>query len=300
MLDRTGIDWLLCMFDFEIYFDNSEPEPATTSSPAFPMAIAACYIFSKEQCDHYVRNFDEVRRTEGFEVFHMTDFMANPCQTKPFCDWDQAKRDRVYYRIANLINTRVRTGFAFGVPCESFDLHAPQHMKDILGKRHFTFAVRCALYLVQQWYARYGKGKAVQYVFDRMGKGKGEIMTIFDGMKEFPEVAESMGVQLNDPDGFTFQNKEFFKPLQTADILAWNMRRHLQDFISRGKPDTPPPIRPYFQFLRKAPIRVGFFRDVQIERGAAEMLEYEEREGKPAFKATRRQLKQWKAAHAAK
>jgi hypothetical protein len=41
-LDRTGVDWWLCMFDFETYWDNSEATPATATLPAFPMAIAAC------------------------------------------------------------------------------------------------------------------------------------------------------------------------------------------------------------------------------------------------------------------
>jgi hypothetical protein len=173
MLDRAGVDWWLCMFDFEIYWDNSEATPATEKLPAFPMAIAACYISTKEQWTEFNRNWTDALTDAKIPFFHMTDFMASREHgIKPYCDWDQPKRDRIYYRLANIINTRIRTGFVLGLPTEAFDLHTPQSVKDDLGKRHFTFAVRSTLDLVRNWYAIYGRGRAMQYVFDRMGKGR--------------------------------------------------------------------------------------------------------------------------------
>jgi hypothetical protein len=58
------------MFDFEVHFDDSGTDANT------PVAVAACYISSKEQWDEFVRNWDEVRETEGFDVFHMCEFVA--------------------------------------------------------------------------------------------------------------------------------------------------------------------------------------------------------------------------------
>ncbi len=285
------------MFDFETYWDNSEATRATATSPAFPMTIAACYVSTKEQWGEFSKNWGRVLTDEGLAFFHMTDFMASREHgIKPYCDWDQPKRDRVYYRLANIINTRVRAGFVLGLPTESFDLHTPQHFKDDLGKRHFTFAVRSALDLVSHWYAAYGSGKAVQYVFDRMGKGRGEIMAIFDIAKEGPELAAQLGVRPNEPDEIIFENKEFFKPLQAADILAWNMRTFMQNEISRGLPEAPARIRPYFQVLReaKAPVRIGFFRDRDLEKAANDISDYEERQGKPAYKLTHKQFNEWR------
>lgn len=295
MLQRAGVDWLLCMFDFETYWDNSEATPATADLPAFPITIAACYVSTKEQWDEFNKNWKKALDDYGLAYFHMTDFMVSRERgVKPYCDWDQPKRDWFYYRLANIVNTRISTGFAFGVPNESFDLHTPQHFKDDLGKRHFTFAVRSVLDLVSQWYASYGSGKAVQYVFDRMGKGKGEIDAIFDITKERPEWAAKLGVRPKEPDGIMFQDKELFRPLQAADILAWNMRSFMRDEINRGLPQTPGRIRPYFQVLRKPPMRIGFMRDSDLEKAARDISEYEEREGKPAYKMTRRQFSKWR------
>lgn len=300
MLDRTGVDWWLFMFDFESYWDNSEATPATNKSPAFPMTIAACYVATKEQWDEFKRNWDDARKEESFDVFHMTDFMAKPeYGVKPFCDWNQVKRDRVYYRLASIINTRIRMGFALALPVEAFEVHTPQYVKDDLGKRHFTFVVRGILDWIRQWYAVYGQGKAVQYIFDRMSKGNGEITAIFDLMKEHPELSRELGALPHDPDGLSFQNKEFFKPLQAADILAWNMRSFMQDEISRGLPPLAPTrLRPYFDILWRdrpnlhRPMRIGFFRDSDLEKGAIDMRDYEQREGKRPYTMSRRKLKE--------
>jgi hypothetical protein len=94
-------------FDLEAYLDDSGTDGNT------PIAVAACYISSKEQWDHFARNWDEVRFAEGFDVFHMCEFVAKrEAGHKPFCDWDNTKKDRVYKKLASIINTRIRRGFA--------------------------------------------------------------------------------------------------------------------------------------------------------------------------------------------
>ena len=95
------------MPEFQAYCDDSGTDANT------PVAVAACYIASREQWDFFVRNWDEVREREGFDVFHMCEFMAKPeAGHKPFCDWDNIKKDRVYKKMASIINTRISRGFA--------------------------------------------------------------------------------------------------------------------------------------------------------------------------------------------
>ena len=287
MLDRTGLDWLLYMYDFEIYWDDSGTHKES------PIAVAACYVATKEQWDLAVREWSEVQAVEGFGAFHMADFMAHPSVgKKPFCDWDQRKRDRVYYRLASIINTRVRMGFALAVPKKHFDTYLLSTlMKDEQGKEHFTFAVKSVLGWVAEWHERYGLGKSVQYVFSLMSKGKGEIMQIFDLLKEHPEIAQRLGFKYRDPDGLMFQNMESFKPLQAADILAWNTYNFMQREIRRGLPDNFAPLHPYFDKLwTDGPrMRIAFFREGHLRDAAADMRAYEEREGRPGYILSRRQ-----------
>src|SRR5271165_2856544 len=265
------------MFDFEIYWDDSGTHTQS------PIAVAACYVATKQQWDLAVKEWDATAVAEGFDTFHMADFMLHPkCGLKPFCDWDEVKRDRVYYRLASIINTRVRMGCSMAVPKDHYDAYIPQQVKADLGREHFTFAVRSVLDWVKQWHKRYAEGKKVQYVFDFMSRGKGEIMQVFDFLGERPEMAQELGYVPSDPDGVSLQKKELFKPLQAADILAWNTYNFMQEEISRGLPDKPAPLHPYFDVLwRNRPMQVGFYREGDLRDAGSGLLDHEEREGQP-------------------
>jgi len=89
MLQRGGFDGWIWMFNIEVYFDDSGTHAES------PIAVAACYAATKTQWDEFVRNWDDARREEGFDVFHMADFAAKPERgIKPFCDWSPEKRHR--------------------------------------------------------------------------------------------------------------------------------------------------------------------------------------------------------------
>jgi hypothetical protein len=56
------------MFDFEAYWNNSEATPATATSPAFPMTIAACCVSTKEQWGEFSRQY--VRQVRAVQLFY--------------------------------------------------------------------------------------------------------------------------------------------------------------------------------------------------------------------------------------
>lgn len=259
------------MFDMEMYFDDSGTHEGS------PVAIAACYVADATQWKEFCRNWDEARAEEGFDVFHMADFMARPDkQKKPFCDWDKRKKSHVYSRLASIINTRVRVGFGFGIPTEAFDKCASADFKKEMASDAFNYAIQCLLGVVQQWHVQFGKGKAIQYVFeDRAGMGK--VHQVFDLLKEKPREAEKLGFRADVQGGLSFQSPKQFKPLQAADILAWNMNAHMRDIVLKGLPDNP---RPYFDLLRKNRVmKLGFLSDAQVKECFDTMRRYEEENG---------------------
>src|SRR5208282_2955541 len=137
MLDRTGTDWLIAMF--EAYFDDSGTDPKSD------IAIAACYVSTKRAWGEFVDAWDRVKREEGFDAFHMAEFAAPSGQGhKPFCDWDNQKKDRVYGRLARIINENKRIGIASAVPKKFYDALPPLIHK-YHGKDHYAFAVRMCL-----------------------------------------------------------------------------------------------------------------------------------------------------------
>src|SRR5258708_1273333 len=134
---RTG-NRDLVMFEFELYCDDS----GTDSNS--PIAVAACYVASKNQWHEFGRNWEEVMQVEGFDCFHMAEFVAKPkAGHRPFCEWDNIKKTRVYEKLASIINIRVRKGFGIAIPKAAFDGAAPQHFRDHYASDHYTYAVMC-------------------------------------------------------------------------------------------------------------------------------------------------------------
>src|ERR1700688_3408179 len=100
-LRRAEPESLIAMFT--AYFDDSGTDGNSD------IAVAACYISTKRSWDDFVDEWDRSAWQEGFDYFHMSDFMAPPGQMKkPWCEWDNIKKDRVYARLAKTINQNKR------------------------------------------------------------------------------------------------------------------------------------------------------------------------------------------------
>jgi hypothetical protein len=103
----------------------------------------------------------------------------------------------------------------------------------------------------------------MQYVFDWEMSGsrkRQEISMIFDMMNK--EIEPMFGVEGG---GYGFQHKEEFKPLQAADILAWQMNNHIRKVMPLGT-DSLDLLHPGFRLLREdEDMDLGFFTDSQID-----------------------------------
>jgi hypothetical protein len=251
MPERTRTDWLIGMY--ESYWDDS----GTDSS--CPLAIAACYVSRKSGWDRFTDAMFRIGREEGFEAFHMADFASG---AEPFNDWDQPKKKRVFQRIAIAINENKLAGFGLAIPKEVLDRVVPtlpERIRAKCGKHHYTFAVKATLTMIAKWRAESEIRLPMQYVFDRMGKGKGEIMEIFD--KKNLRDWDALGKLGMEPEGYSFQDKAEFKPLQAADVLAWQTNWHMRNVIALGK-HCADDCHPHFKVLRlDQTMRLGFMTE---------------------------------------
>lgn len=193
---------------YEMYADDS----GTDSSS--PLAIAACYISTKRSWSQFAEEWDRVGQSEGFTVFHMKEFSARrEFGIKPFCDWDNDQRKRIYQRLARIINDHKRVGFGIAVPKNVFDRIVPtlpEPVRTKCGTHHYTFAVKVLLTLIADWRQKCGIKAPMRYVFDQMGKGKGEIMSMWDHIDDF-DAQGKLGMERK---GYAFENKAIHKPLQ--------------------------------------------------------------------------------------
>lgn len=270
------------MFEFELYCDDSGTDGNS------PIAVAACYVASKCQWNEFDRNWDAVLRGEGFTYFHMAEFVAKPeAGHKPFCDWDNNKKSRVYDKLASIINTRVRKGFGIAIPKAAFDAAAPQHFRDHYANDHYTYAVMCCIGMIADWRAQYSVTPPIEYIFDQ-GSPQEQISAVWKIIGRDPHYAQKYGLA---PNGFSFRDKKVFKPLQAADILAWQMRNHVRRLLDRYKSlslvssaDEVRLCHRGFRCLRQdRPMCLGFYSEEQMRKVFTDAEDYEQKHGKAPY-----------------
>jgi Protein of unknown function (DUF3800) len=248
------------MFELEVYFDDSGTDAGT------PVAVAACYVAEKTQWDEFVRNWDEVRLEEGFDMFHMAEFVAKPeMGHKPFCDWDNAKKTRVYRRLASIINCRVRKGFAIAIPKQPFDEYAIDEFKKHYAENHYVWAAKTVMGLIENWRKQFSITAPMQYVFESGSLGQPQIERVWKECLLHEGLDKKHGIV---PNGVLFQDKRHFKPLQAADILAWQMQNHLRRtvMIGRDANDKKNAHQGFLLLRENRPMDLGFYSREQTRK----------------------------------
>jgi hypothetical protein len=192
-------------------------------------AVAACYASTAEQWKEFERNWKDAEQDEHFGVFHMADFAA--CQ-KQFKGWSDAKRERVLDRLCRIIRVRARVGVSYGVNKRDYDEVIQGKFRNYSGQFHYTYAVRSALAFIRAWRHAYESQSTMQYVFDQMSHGKGELISVMDwAIEQSKKEAKTSGIMV--VGGYSFESKETVVPLQAADILAWTTFQHMQAKVSK-------------------------------------------------------------------
>lgn len=260
------------MFEFEVYFDDSGTDNGT------PVAVAACYVAKQNQWDEFVRNWNDVSTEEEFEMFHMAEFVAKPeMGHEPFCHWDNTKKSRVYAKLASIINTRVQKGFAIAILKKPFDEFVFDEFKQY-AENHYVWAAKSVMGFLDTWRQRYSISEPMQYVFESGSLGQHQLERVWSDCLKHPGSMAKYGIV---QDGVHFQSKKLFKPLQAADILAWQMQNHMRRTVTQGRdPNDIKFVHPGFFALRNnRPMDLGFYSHEQIKKAFANTKEFHRKNG---------------------
>ena len=180
---------------------------------------------------------------------------------EPWCHWDNSKKDQVYRRLAGIINDNKRIGIGVAVPKFVYDT-VPQRIRDHYGNEHYTFAVRMCLMK-----SPYGAKKVLILSpcnhFDWEAPGTPKHIEISAMMGNFHERLRPLfGL---DTGGFSFQRRQFFKPLQAADILAWQMNSYIPKIYPQGELNFDK-LHAGFRILRQdQEMNIGFFSESDMQ-----------------------------------
>jgi len=242
-----------------VFFDDSGTHAESQ------VAVAACFISDKPRWADFDEKWRVLLEDEQFTCFHMSDFLAREGEFK---NWNDEKRERVFNRVLGIVDKCAWQGYATAVIKNDYDRAITGKLREKIGDRHYTFAVQgCIFYLQQFMHQKEADG--IQYVFDRMTKGHGEIGDLFSDLVHDP-AGDYFGIHEG---GWSFQSKKRFLPLQSADILACEAYRYMRDHVI-GKDRTKEPL---FQSSVKVPIlRPQFFDyDSLVEFASVVTPQYE-------------------------
>jgi hypothetical protein len=237
---------------FTLYCDDSGTHPKSD------IAVAACYISTVEQWTEFKRNWDEANARYNFGVFHLADFVSRHEQfAAP--EWaDKVNRDRTIQALINLIKTRALIGFSAVVVKSAFDevIVGNKSLQEKYGDNHYAFVVRLCTSLVDRWRQKHKYDASIQYIFDRLSKGKGEINTLFEMLlKGGDDAMRRYGVH---KDCWSFQDKAQVTQLQAADIWAWENYRYMRTNVLAVLDGPKAPIRRSYLALRESPVQVRY------------------------------------------
>jgi hypothetical protein len=208
---------------FTLYCDDSGTHKGSD------IAVAGCYISTVEQWEHFKRNWKEIDEREHFGVFHMADFVA---KKKQFAlpEWqDEDKRNRTIRALVSTIKIRAKIGFCAAIQKSAFEEVMTDDIRGRFGNNHYAFAIRLCTALVDQWRRKHGYTERVQYVFDRVSEGKGDIDAMFNIYASGgTDALHRYGIF---EDCWSFQNKADVVQLQAADIWAYESFRYMRDCL---------------------------------------------------------------------
>lgn len=269
ILERTGTDWLIAVY--ETYLDDSGTNAQSE------IAIAACYVSTEPGWRKFTKEWDRAREEEGFDIFHMAEFIAPRDQGhEPWCHWDNVKKDRVYRRLAGIINDNKRIGIGVAVPKSVYDT-VPQRIRDHYGNEHYTFAVRMCLMQISVWREKTFNSFPMQYIFDWETPGTPKHIEISAMMSNVHEHLRPLfGL---DTGGFGFQRRQYFKPLQAADVLAWQMNSYMPKIYPQGELKFDK-LHPGFRLLRQdQEMNIGFLSKSNMQEWTKRIEGYEQQYG---------------------
>jgi hypothetical protein len=203
-----------------VHFDDSGTHPEST------VAVIGGWIAPVPQWKKFTRDWNKAKKEYGFEVFHAAEFMFNNPKSE-FADkteWTEQKKQRVLSRLASITLERISQGFCLRVVKADYDALVPESKRDIVGRHHYTYALRAAIGFIEQWREKNSIDGAIEYVFDRMAKGRAkiEIERVFAEAELLENPLNRYGIYKG---CHSFRDKAEILPLQSSDMLAWLSRR---------------------------------------------------------------------------
>lgn len=251
----TGLDRVGILAIINAYFDESEQQHGEEE-----IALAG-YLFKKAEYRRLRSAWQELLWSNGARILHATDLYAG---RKEFEGMSIRQRATIYKDAIEIVNARALAGVGVLFKKTEFEAKAPPDWPHYFGSIYSAACQMCLRATVHQLESM-GRTDWVNYFFETGHKYQAEANALVN----------SKGKTQSSRKRYRYLSHAFVLKetvgIQTADLLAWSVRKAYSDGILRG-----PAAQSFavamkeFAFGPKLPVHV--FTDANLERFFEEHL----------------------------
>ncbi len=232
---------------FTAYFDESG-----THADSEAVAVAG-YLSTSELWASFKIEWRKVLADHAIDAFHMTDFAVG---AKQFKGWAESKRRDCFGRLIKIINAHAIGSVGTVIPANLYKQIFSAKANNFVGGPYGLAATACFMSLaeilrligIQGWIA---------YVYDIGAHGRDQVYKVFTENEQDKVNKEFLRLL-----SLKFENDYQFVPLQAADILAYELYRHLPKQLGS---DHRPPRLFSLRSLSAIPASWGYLDAKQLE-----------------------------------
>ncbi|MEA2561405.1 MAG: hypothetical protein QOH06_2909 [Acidobacteriota bacterium] len=174
----------------------------------------AGYISSPERWVAFEREWYEALYDFDIGYFHMTDFAV---KAPPYDTWTREQRISRLSRLIEIINRSAYASVGIGIPLANYKIEFSAKAKRAIGSPYGLAAAACFMEFDRLVAARSPTSR-IAYVFDILSKGTGPVKSFFESNERRKRLRLL---------SLRYEPKTEFLPLQAADILAYELYKHL-------------------------------------------------------------------------
>jgi hypothetical protein len=214
----------------EVYVDESG------SHDGAPILCVAGYVFEKQAAIDFDSAWQGNLKDAGLDYFRMSACAGGG---EPFEDKTMPERIAIETQLIGLTKQTTASGFAVTLNEAEYDAIIPKN--DQLGSA-YSYCLRMCLVAVRKWGDRSNFHGDIAYFFESGHRSQAEANAIMNRIFKDPEHRARYRYA-----GHAFVDKNKARPLQAADLLAWQWRIDVQrkrDRVNVSRKDCVALIRP--------------------------------------------------------
>lgn len=200
----------------EAYFDESGGSDANS-----PIFCVAGYLYEKDACISIDKEWKKVLEDHHLNYFRMVECAHG---NKEFDKRTKEERIEVQTKLINLIKKYALQGYSV-----SFDLRFSHLVPS--GKAHgieiispYSLCCYWCLMAARNWADRNNYNGKIAYFFESGHANHAEANKIMNSIFDVPDLRDFYRYLSH-----SFADKKLVRPLQSADILAWQRRKNVKE-----------------------------------------------------------------------